>query len=247
MTATVADKARVRQINQNVKLFGAFELAFEELREATTKEVDSRQGVGVAGQEEHWQQRFRWERQCFKVEMTKRAGDWLEAKERSFSIRCVMDGTTLRMSYASCDFNELSNFMITHGHIPTCFYNSNSGYKWNSVRGTWESDSRRESKLCCELQNETAKLKLHKFINSINGVKWVQKVLIEEFYLEHLSKQFLAVSWSWNYFNLMEKVKLKSNSALHFIQLLWILDLWSQFLTQLSVILQTDIEQLMYL
>lgn len=112
----------------------------------------------------------------------------------------------VRLAYAvwwtgpRCVFNELSNFMITHGHIPTCFYNSNSGYKWNSVRGTWESDSRRESKLCCELQNETAKLKLHKFINSINGVKWVQKVLIEEFYLEHLTKQFLAVSWFWNYF-----------------------------------------------
>lgn len=186
MTATVADKARVRQINQNVKLFGAFELAFEELREATTKEVDSRQGEAVGGQEKHWQQRFRWGRQCFKVEMTKRTGDWLEAKERSFSIRLVMDGTTLRMSYSSCDFNELSNFMITHGHISTCFYNSNSGYKWNSVQGTWESDSRRESKLCCELQNETAKLKLQKFINSINGAKCVEKGLIEEFYLEHL-------------------------------------------------------------
>lgn len=86
MIATVADKARVRQINQNVKLFGAFELAFEELREATTK-------AGIAGRGREWEGRTNIDskgfggRQCFKVEMTKRAGDWLEAKERSFSIR----------------------------------------------------------------------------------------------------------------------------------------------------------------
>lgn len=105
------------------------------------------------------------------------------------------------MSYVSCDSNELSIFMITHGHIPTCFYNSDSGYKFNSVRGTWGRDSRRESKLCSELQSETAKLKL--FINSINGVKCVQKILLEKFNLEHLAKLFLDLSSSCIYFNLI--------------------------------------------
>lgn len=100
MTATVADKARVRQINQNVKLFGAFELAFEELREATTKDVNK-------GREKEWERsagktltaEASVGKQCFKVEMTKHAGDWLKAKERSFSIR--RDGRD-HVSYELC-------------------------------------------------------------------------------------------------------------------------------------------------
>lgn len=129
-------------------------------------------------------------KQCFKVEMTKRAGDWLKAKERSFSIR--RDG----QDYVCCDSNELSNFMVTYGHIPTSFYNSDSGYKRNSAvqvlfepRGEAIRNMTANYVLQCKV-----KLKLPKFNTSINGVKCVQEILIESFYLEHLTEQFLDLS-----------------------------------------------------
>lgn len=132
---------------------------------------------GKGAQEKYWQQRLRWENNALKWKWQNTLGIGWRRKNVRLAY-AVMDGTMFRMSYVSCDSNELSNFMVTHGHIPTC---SDSGYKWNSaVQFLFEPRGEAIRNVTANyVVNCKEKLKLPKFNISINGVKCVQKILIE--------------------------------------------------------------------